>query len=456
MRSNPHTLEDVKPHKGILHILDILKPIFSREHADKQWLTGIIIIGILFLIPTYVSYFNGQLIFPSDGGAWAIASNLINGKGYSACATDYFPFCNSTNQATAMREPIPVLLMALAMLIYPSKVSGMILQSLFYLATIPVIYAILKKNSSSIPTALLAAFLWAVSIPVTSQVDNGSGDLAAAFFFSLGLFFFLKGFRESKTKDWIISGVLMGLAALSRTVFLGVSIGLGLAFLIKKLVERPRSSGKQLIPAMTFLVTVAIVFSPWVIRNTLVFGKPIIGSSLTGYNIFRMNFIITDDTFSPHYVGAKEAYPALMNLIKNSNLTGLENEAQMQSVYMKAGLQIIEQYPVRYLVLSLYRFMPLWFDLSVNEAYDSRYYLADYIAIVQQIFLLLGVLFGVSRGFGKNWPFILSLVLGCGAYMAIDSQMRYLVDLMPAVVILSALGVSNAVSFFNKPRPQIR
>jgi hypothetical protein len=68
----------------------------------------------------------------------------------------------------------------------------------------------------------------------------------------------------------------------------------------------------------------------------------------------------------------------------------------------------------------------------------------------------LGVLFGVSSGFGKNWPFILSLVLGCGAYMAIDSQMRYLVDLMPAVVILSALGVSNAVSFFNKPRPQIR
>ena len=96
MRSNPHTLEDVKPHKGILHILDILKPIFSREHADKQWLTGIIMIGILFLIPTYVSYFNGQLIFPSDGGAWAIASNLTNGKGYSACATDYFPFCNSS------------------------------------------------------------------------------------------------------------------------------------------------------------------------------------------------------------------------------------------------------------------------------------------------------------------------------------------------------------------------
>jgi hypothetical protein len=100
--------------------------------------------------------------------------------------------------------------------------------------------------------------------------------------------------------------------------------------------------------------------------------------------------------------------------------------------------------------------MPLWFNLSVNEAYGSRYYLADYIAIIQQIFFLLGVLFGVSRGFGKNWPFILSLVLGCGAYMAIDSQMRYLVDLMPAVVILSALGVSNAVSFFNKPRPQIR
>ena len=152
MKSHSHTLEDVKPHKGVLHILDIIKPIFSWEHTDKKWLAAVIMVGILCLIPIYTSYFNGQLIFKSDGGAWAIASNLINGKGYSACATDYFPFCNSTNQATAMREPIPVLLMALAILIYPSKVSGMVLQSLFFLATIPVIYAILKKNSTSTTT----------------------------------------------------------------------------------------------------------------------------------------------------------------------------------------------------------------------------------------------------------------------------------------------------------------
>ena len=424
-------------------MLDVFRPIFSWDYTKKYWLAGVILIAMLCLSPIFHAYFNGNLIFKSDGGAWAIASNLVGGKGYSGCATDYFPNCESTSQATAMREPIPVLLIALARLFHPTKLSALIMQSLYYLGSIPAIYLTLKESSRNVKTALLGTLMWTFSVPVINQVDNGSGDLAAAFFFSFGMYFFLRGYHASKAKDWVISGLFFGLAALSRTVLLGVGIGLGAVMLAKKWFETRPFSKKQIGGILLFLVSLFLVFSPWVIRNTLVFGQPVIGSSLTGYNIYRMNFIVANADFQPHYVGAKEGYAAVRDLLSHSTLTGLENEAQLQSIYMKAGLQLITQHPIEYLQLALYRFLPLWFNVSVNEAYGTGYYMADYLSYVQQFLFLLAVLFGISKHWRSMWPFILALVLGCGAYMAIDAQMRYLVDLMPAVVILSAAGLGS-------------
>jgi hypothetical protein len=105
---------------------------------------------------------------------------------------------------------------------------------------------------------------------------------------------------------------------------------------------------------------------------------------------------------------------------------------------MKAGVQTILQHPFQYLSLSVYRFLPLWFNASVKAAYGSKIDLMDYVVVIQQAILLAAVILGDTKNRKDNWPFGLCLVLGCGAYMAIDAQLRYLVDLMPAVVILAA------------------
>jgi uncharacterized membrane protein YccC len=64
--------------------------------------------------------------------------------------------------------------------------------------------------------------------------------------------------------------------------------------------------------------------------------------------------------------------------------------------------------------------------------------LKDVFTVIQQSFLLLAVTVVGLIKFKKNWPLLLILVLGSGAYMAIGAQLRYLVDFMPAVVILAA------------------
>lgn len=423
------------------HTFDLSYVHLEKRKNEKRyhlWLIGILAIGMLF-VASALAISTPETLFLSDNGTWTIARNLVSGRGYTACDTAYFPACATTSQVTAMREPVPVLLMAVAMLIFPSAYSGVILQGLLYLGTTLVIYTTLKDKNHRV--ALLAALLWTISLPVITELNNDSGELAAAFFLSLGLFQLRKGWQASSRRDWLLAGIFMGLAALSRTVLLGVAIGLGMAFLVHGLWGFSSNKRERISHALAFLLMVGLVFAPWLVRNTLAFGQPVLGSTLTGYNVFRMNSILASGNYNPHYVGAEEGYAAVQKLVTTTHLSGLENEAQMQDVYTQAGLQIIQQHPLQYIGLSLYRFLVLWFNTSVKASYHMSTGLKDVLTVIQQAFLLLAVLAVGLRKFKRNWPLLLILILGSGAYMAIGAQLRYLVDFMPAVVILAAQAI---------------
>ena len=79
----------------------------------------------------------------------------------------------------------------------------------------------------------------------------------------------------------------------------------------------------------------------------------------------------------------------------------------------------------------------------MDLAYNVKPRLMDHFAVIQQALLLIAVVISIGKKPGENWPFILTLVLGSGAYMAIGAQLRYLVDFMPVVVILAAQAVPN-------------
>jgi 4-amino-4-deoxy-L-arabinose transferase-like glycosyltransferase len=235
--------------------------------------------------------------------------------------------------------------MAVAMSIFPSAYAGILVQALLYLGTTLVIYATLKEKNRRV--ALLAALLWTISLPVITELNDDSGELAAAFFLSLGLFQLRKGWQASNQQNWLLAGVFMGLAALSRTVLLGVALGLGIAFLIHGLWSFSPNKRERPSHALAFLLMVGLVFAPWLIRNSLAFGQPVLGSTLTGYNVFRMNSILANDNYYPHYVGADEGFIAVQRLIAATPLIGLENEAQMQDLYMQAGLKTDVTHPTQ-------------------------------------------------------------------------------------------------------------
>ena len=417
------------------------------EKHERQLLAILVVLATCIIVRNIVAHLNGDAFSRLDG-SWTIAQNLVNGKGYSACARDYFPLCGPDNQPTAMRTPTTVLLMAAAMMFSTSHISGVVVQGLMYLGTLWIIYASLKEQDRR--TALLAALLWVISIPVIHNIDNDGGDMSAAFFFSAGMFYFQRGRLKGGLLYWLLAGALLGIASQARAVLLGVSGGL----ITGLLWERRKRIRQGLLefagPAFVCFGAFSAVLAPWVIRNEMVFGTPAVSGTLVGYNVYRMNYFLQSDRFVPHYVGPSEAFVAIHNLIQNSDLNGNKNETEMQAFYSESGLRIIRSHPMGYFLLSLYRFLPLWFNVGVSAAYGNRLGLLDALAIVEQVFLLIAGLTGAFVYRKQFWPLILSVVLACGAYMAVDAQLRYLTDVMPAIVILAASIIPLADRYMDR------
>lgn len=394
-------------------------------------------VGILAIRP--LSLNNGQ-----TGAYWEIARNLINGQGYSLCQHSYFPFCGFSNQTTASREPAPVLLLALTTLLFPNVLlNATLLQLAIYVGITLALY-ILTKHWAGKHAALLASLIWAVYLPGLKLVSQFSGDLLATLGITLGIYYILRAQQTNHDRDWVLAGLALGLAIMSRSASLVVALVVVSGSFVAQWL-RQKNWLASLKSATLISIPIVILMLSWAARNQMALGSPVIGSTLTGYNIYRHNYMLgTSDYF--RYVGSSEGYLAIQNLLaRHPNLTGLENEVQMDAIYRQEGLKIILAHPMQYLYLSAFRFLPLWLDWRVSEAYGTPTSTMDYMVMIEQFVLLAAAIFAARQALKNLWPIWLSVLGICLAYMLVDSQLRYLVPVMPLVVSLAA---ASLIKFF--------
>src|SRR4029079_15811151 len=73
-------------------------------------------------------------------------------------------------------------------------------------------------------SAVFASFLWAIYLPALELIPQISGDLLAALCTSLGILFTLRARKTQRTRDWLITGIFLGLAVLSRSATLVIAL----------------------------------------------------------------------------------------------------------------------------------------------------------------------------------------------------------------------------------------
>ena len=377
---------------------------------------------------------------------WEIIHNVEIGNGYKGCETSYFPGCQLTPQETAMREPLPVLMYVLmARLTSNSPFALQFQQVLYNMLTLFALF-FLGKELRDTTTGLLAAIAWAIYLPVLRVEAHLNGDVLAALLVTTGVLMFVRAVKRGYLKDWLAFGLLFGLAILSRTATMLVAFALIGGYMLYLLWTKRKAAFTHTIPIRNILISLGLLVftvSPWVIRNWIVFGEPVIGTTLVGYNLYRHNSDVTVEVM-PHYVGSDQATVEIEKfIVEHPELLTPLNEAQVDRIYRDGAIARIVSYPEEYIELFFYRFLPLWFNIGVLEQYDKSMTFLDYLIVFEQLILLILFLYAVRKGDWFTRLIASSILVFVLSYMAVDSQLRYLLPVAPLVLVIGVFGLTN-------------
>jgi len=372
---------------------------------------------------------------------WPIVVNVAEGRGYSGCFPEYFPFCGPSNQVTAAREPVPVLLFAaVARMTSEALLPAVALEMILNLGIVAGIFLLARRLSGPV-VAVVAALLWSLYVPALELSLQVSGELAATLCVIWSVYFFVRARALGHARDWLAAGGCLALAALSRTSVMVLAPALvSVAVLRPVVATQGRWRGVGLFGA-SFLLTL----SPWVLRNEAVFGRPILGSTLSGYNLYRQNYILPSPDYLRYVAGAEGARAVQRLLTERSDLRGTENEAEVDSIYSREALRIIEAWPLRYAQQCAHRFLSLWFNWGILEAYGVQPRLRDRLLEFEQALLLACAIGGLGCLGRESWTLGASVAVYSLAHMLVSGQLRYIVPMMPLVMLMSAESLRRAL-----------
>jgi hypothetical protein len=367
-----------------------------------------------------------------------IAANLVRGREYVFC-NHYFPFCGADNETTASVEPLPVLIFAVFMAALDERavLAILIFQMLLGVLSAYVLYRMVFHLFDDLRTAYLGAFLWATYTPLiaTSELSMEAESIFT-FLLMVGILALLYGLDKGRWFYWVIAGLSLGLAALSRSSLLYVTPAVVLSTFLVPWEDWRR----RLTNGVLALLAFSLVLTPWVVRNWVVFDAFVPGVTLSGYNLYRHNHIIAKDDYL-YYVYSPEMREAQERIIAmRPDLRGDENEAEMDQVYREEAVKIIRDHPGRYLLLSLYRFIPLWTNLDVRYGLIPDVFW--HFAAAENLTLLGLAVAAVIRRRAIR-PRTMLPILGLIAlytlgYMLVNARLRFVVPIMPFVIALSA------------------
>lgn len=243
--------------------------------------------------------------------------------------------------------------------------------------------------------------------------------------------------RSAGTRRVAWVGVLFGIALLARST-LAPFMGIACLWLIRQW----RAPLSQSVGRVAMIVAVALLIaSPWLIRNAIVFGKPVGFISATGYNLWiGNNPATTGGALAADGRGMDLTNPALL-----ASLAGL-TELEQQEVYRRAAWEYIESHPwtaVRNYGLKLRSFLfwsPLtgaWYPGSFRTAYQAVY-LALFVAA------LVGAYRLARAGQGAAVVLFVSFVLSIGLVQSVffvEGRHRWQVE--SGLVVLAACGLGR-------------
>ncbi len=273
---------------------------------------------------------------------------------------------------------------------------------------------------------VVAAYPMLLIFPFALATENLFFLLVLASVFSL--LWLLQCRPRPHVPEALLAGVLLGLAALTRSVILPF-VGLAVLWVWFSIGQRRLA----VVVLLAFVATVA----PWMIRNSVLAGKPTGIETSMGYNLYV--------GYYPESTGTFMFGPSL-------DLMSIMDDARRDQVGTQQAIGFIEQDPARFPYLALRR-LGYFFNLELRAF--TYFYVNDFLgyiptlpmAVALLVLALPFVIVGLSAALG--WALLprrpettLLLLLFVGyllPHVFILSEERFHLTLIPFFAMLAAL-----------------
>ena len=358
-------------------------------------------------------------------------------------------FINGDWIGSSQRPPLLGTILVPSFLIFGDSLEiGRFVNILISSASCPAIYALgctlLKSENSS----KLGAIIWTLYPPSIWYAGALLTESLSALLIILVLTMLLKTVRSTSLKDGVILGILVGLLALNRSLYLMVFIPV-LLFLfacirpriitnIKPLSLTKRNLGVTLLVLVTYIVVV----SPWVVHNYIALGKFIPHSTQGGQVLMYSNEKIKNDRIQEgSYIKNLETFHKTLG---NST----SDEFQADSIKRNIAMRSIKN-DWNYLPKPIVnRFKNFW--SSRPDPYDNSWTLNDTIMASIWVPILFFFILGVFQNrLMFNLPVVILISYTCVLVLPFWGTPRFRYPIDPLIVLM---GSSGMLTFYSLSR----
>jgi len=358
-------------------------------------------------------------------GYWAIGGNVRAGNGFAV---------GQEPSPTATRLPVyPLYLAAVHLVTGGRERIALASQALVDAATCVALYLLAKLVTGSSLVAYLACLFWAVYLPEVSQITRFWSEPLCALLLTCALLLYLLARQREALWLYAMSGLVFGTVALTRAEFML----LPLVFVGLIVAERHETMGRRAFRTAVFLLAFIVPFGPWAIRNAVTFRAFIPAVTSSGLALFVGNSTLDEEA----YLTKKSWSYAVQKLQSRAPEAAQSSEVELDRLFRREAFHLIREHPLRFATLTIVRFPRLWFSIGFGR---TPGWTSLGVAGINFLLLVLGMIGLILTR--RKWPapaapLVLTLLYGTLVHLPIDGMVRHVFPLIPALTILSTVGV---------------
>lgn len=289
--------------------------------------------------------------------------------------------------------------------------------------------------------ALLAALSPGIFYYDTHNLHSLSFDTSLAI---LGVLIVLILKDDCSFSMLILAGVLHGLSLLER------STQVVLVFLVFIVLWQTQNRKKYIQSMAAYCIAMAVVMAPWVVRNFLIYQKPILVATTDGEVFWRGNNPVASGGAYANGNPGVSVFDAAPEEFQNRIIN--KDELTQRKIFFEEGWSYVRSHPLataKLYVKKLFTFW--WFSEQTGFLYPHIYLLLykTYYSVVL-FFAVIGISLSLRKNEPEKWM-VIAFMISVSVLQAIFYvDLRHRWGIEPLLLIFTAVGVFSTLNLFDR------